>query len=141
MRRIFLAALFFLTGSLHAAWVEDTVIYEINSQDPKEVAGGLVVFQQLLTYLTADGLTAPSRLIVQKLVGHKTRYIWENDEECTIADPSTIRPVIMQFANAEFYYEKTQPREIWAVESTVFAPSPCGQSQEPLVRVLRKKKP
>ena len=115
----------------HADWTEDNLVFEVDSTDPKEMATALTLFPDAMTWLNAQNLTAPSRLVVQRFAGKIANYRWENDDQCTVADPTLVPLRRMSDAHADFYFE-AKPVDIWHVDVVSGAGTPCDGSKPEL---------
>lgn len=130
MRRILLVFIIAMVSfETQAKWVERNVIQDVQSEDPKEIPGMLTMFVETLNYLNADNLTAPSRLIVKKFTGRLSNFVWENDSECAVKDPSLVAEQRVSQTQAEFYYEK-KPQEVFTMDYFNAPAEPCDGGAE-----------
>lgn len=138
MKRIFLTALVAAAFQVRADWVEDAVIYDVNSKDAMEMAEALGHFPAALDWLNAHNLTGPSRLKVVGISGRVAWYRWENDPSCTVSDPAKIDRVQLYTAVADYLYEG-EPAKVWQLTTTAWAADPCvGPRPEIKHRSLKK---
>lgn len=126
MRRSFVLLLITLSPLANAKWVERTVIHDVASDDPKEIAGYLTIFVDTLNYLNADNLTASSRLIVKRFTGRVSFFSWENDRDCSVKDPSLIAQQRIYQTQSEFYYSQ-KPEEVFTFDYFNAPPDPCDR--------------
>ncbi len=123
MKNILLMVLLSAGLLAHADWVEDSLVFEVDSADPKEMATALTLFPDAMTWLNAQNLTSPSRLIVQRFVGKIGIYRWENDAQCVVPNPA-LELRRMSDAHADFYFE-AKPVEVWHVDVVNGWSTPC----------------
>lgn len=132
MRRILLAVTVFFSISAHAKWIEHAVVRDVESTDPKEIAGLLTMFPDTLNYLSADNLTAPSRLKIKRFEGRLSYYLWENDEDCAVKDPSLVAYQRVYQTQTEFFYVD-KPDEVFTFENFNAPPTPCHAGEQKVV--------
>ncbi len=138
MKRILLSVL--MVGALHARadWVEESVIYDVNSKDAMEMAEALGHFPSALDWLNAHNLTGTSRLKVVGVAGRVAWYRWENDASCTVTDPGKIDPVRMYNVVSDYLYE-AQPTKVWQLTTTAWSADPCVGPRPQTKHSARKK--
>jgi hypothetical protein len=129
MKFLILPALM-LSLQASAAWIEDSVSFDVDTTDPKLIASSISPFQELLNYLSGETLTSPSRVKVSKLVGRVARYHWENDAQCSVKDPTLVRPVEMSEAHADFHYE-SDPATTFSIDAIASKADPCSAPPPP----------
>ena len=110
-----------------AIWVEHAVVTEVDTTEPRLLTNALLQFPDALNFLSAENLTAPSRVKVKQLVGRIAEYRWENDSQCAVADPGAVVPVRMSTAKVDFFYEH-RPGVVLDFEVQAAEPDPCSRA-------------
>lgn len=125
MGRFFVLLLLAMSSIANARWVERTVIHDVASDDPKEIAGYLTIFVDTLNYLNADNLSSPSKLLVKRFTGRVSFFSWENDPDCSVKDPSLIAQERIYQTQTEFSYT-AKPEEVFTLDYFNAPPDPCN---------------
>lgn len=115
-----------------AAWVEDSVSVDVDTNDPKLIVTSLTQFQEMLNYLNAENLTSSSRVKIKNFSGRIARYHWENDSNCAVKDPTAIMPVEMSSSHTDYYYEANS-KQVWGVDAVLAHPEPCSGTPGPRI--------
>lgn len=124
MKVLFLIGTLAFSLSSQADWVEDSVVYDVNSKDGMEMAEALGHFPASLEWLNAHNLTGSSRLKVVAVTGRVAWYRWENDASCTVPDPDTIDRVRLYNSVVDYVYE-AQPGKTFQLTTSAWSKDPC----------------
>ncbi len=119
--------------SAQADWVEEQVIYEVNSKDAMEMTEAFLSFPEATKWLNAHSLTATSRLRVVGLTGSTSLYRWENDANCTVQDPIAVPKIELYSATTDYIYE-AEPTVVWQLITSMGAKDPCSGGPRPEVK-------
>ena len=139
MKNVLILVLIGVCLSARADWVQDSVAYEVDSTDPKEMATALTLFPSTLNWLNAQNLTSPSRLVVQKIIAKIADYHWENDSNCAVLDPGLIKPIRMSSSHSDFYFE-AKPVEVWHLDVMDTPVVPCEPGPPPPPTIAKSRK-
>lgn len=113
-----------------ADWTEESVVYDVDSKDSMAMGEALGFFPDAAGWLNNHNLTGASRLKVVEVKGKVAVYRWDNDANCTVADPGLIKKVELSSSYIHYLYE-ADPATVWELITDIQEPSPCMRPPVP----------
>lgn len=110
----------FFTASAHAEWVVDKELYSLSGNTTETIRKVLTMTDDSgISQITRDNLTSQKPVKIKAASVSAALYRWENQADCKVPDPSSVKKIFAQnFSAAYDYYLEdgaAEPNLYWSI--------------------------